>query len=120
MDYDGVIETLMAVGAKYGFRPDVPFESEDYFRELVSTYTGPEERFSNWLEEQVSKSFRSLMKPPEWLQSPEWPIFQGRPMLYVGQIDLPRGSNPILNHDASYYVFLDYETGSTQVVVQAL
>jgi hypothetical protein len=41
-------------------------------------------------------------------------------MLFVSQIDLPQGSNPILNHDASCYVFLDDETGNTQVVVQAV
>jgi hypothetical protein len=40
-------------------------------------------------------------------------------MLFVGQIDLRRGCNSFLNHDASYYVFLDWNTGATQVIVQA-
>jgi hypothetical protein len=120
MDYDSAFETLMTVGAKYGVRPDVPIESEDFFRELISRYSGLESGFSSWLDQELASQFRCVLKRPEWLQSPEWPIFQGRPMMFVGQIDYPIGSNQVFNHDASYYVFLDYETGTTKTVVQAV
>jgi hypothetical protein len=122
MNYDDekVYEMLLDVCLKHGCRPDVPIEAEDFFRELVATYSGSEEGFAHWLEEQVVRQFRSIRNRPEWLQSPEWPVFQGKPMLFVGQIDLPEGSTAILNHNASFYVFWDYGgTGSTKVIVQA-
>src|SRR3954453_20298791 len=110
MDYDNVFETLMKLGNRHGVRPDVPLESEDFFRDLVSSYAGLNANFSSWLDREISTQFRYILKPPEWLQGPEWPVFQGRPMLFVGQIDLPLGSNDQFHHDASYYVFLDHET----------
>jgi hypothetical protein len=113
MNYEDVYETLIAVGRKYGFRPDVPLEAEDFFRELVSTYSGPDDQFVVWLEEQAVKYYCSLVKPPRWLQEPEWPLFQGQPMQFVGQVDLPEGSTPLLRHNASYLVFLDYDSGAT-------
>ncbi len=119
MNYDDVYADMFAVGRKHHFRPDVPIEGEDFFRKLVSSYTGPTESFVTWLEEQAVKYYRFMVKPPDWLQGPEWPIFQGKPMLFVGQADLPRGSNSFLKHDASFYVFWDYDTGSTRVVIQA-
>jgi hypothetical protein len=119
VDYDDVFEVLLEVCPTHGCLPDVPIESEAFFRELVSRYSGPAEAFRNWLEEQLTLFFRFMVKPPNWIQDPEWPLFQGRPMIFIGQIDLPLGSTSILNHTASYYVFMDYETGCTQVVSQA-
>jgi hypothetical protein len=119
MMYEDVYKELLAIGRKHEFRPDVPLEAEDFFRDLVSRYNGPGEMLSTWLEEQAIKYYRSLVKPPEWLQDPEWPVFQGKPMLFVGQVDLPEGSTPLLNHSASFFIFWDYESGVTKVVVQA-
>ncbi|MHC5542822.1 hypothetical protein ACYOEI_31745 [Singulisphaera rosea] len=119
MDYDDAYETLIAVGRKYGFRPDIPLEAEDFFRDLVSLYSGSIGGLAAWLEDQVIEFYRSLVNPPKWLQDPEWPFFGGKPMQFVGQVDLPEGSTLLLRHNASYYVFLDYNTGSTKVIVQA-
>jgi hypothetical protein len=119
MNYDDVYDNLIAVGRKYGFRPDVPLEAEDFFRDLVLSYAGPERGFLAWLDEQAVKHYRSLVRPPQWLQDPEWPIFQGKPMLFVGQVDLPEGSTALLRHSAAFYVFWDYDTGNSKVVVQA-
>jgi hypothetical protein len=68
MGYDEVYEILLDVGRQYGFRPDIPIEAEDFFRALVSTYSGPKERFIPWLEEQAVKYYQSLANRPQWLK----------------------------------------------------
>lgn len=56
-----------------------------------------------WLKEQIKSDFRSLKTPPKWLQNPEWPIQDGKPMIFLGQLDISD-----LSHDNSQaYLFFD-------------
>jgi hypothetical protein len=119
MTYDEIYEDLITIGQKHGFRPDVPIETEDFFRDLVASYRGPNDHLLSWLDEEAVKNYRFLVHLPRWLQEPEWPLIGGRPMTFVGQIELPKGSAPALNHSAAFYVFWDSGTGATKVVVQA-
>jgi hypothetical protein len=119
VNYESCYRNLIAVGRKYGFRPDVPLDAEDFFRKLVASYTGNDDDFMPWLDEQAKRYYASLLLSPRWIQDPEWPLFQGEPMLFVGQVDIPFGASSLLNHEASFYVFWDRTTGATKVVVQA-
>lgn len=120
MEYDVAFDVIQSVGAKYGIRPDVPIESEGFFRELVAKYSEPDADFPFWLDKELPGLFRCVLERPEWLQTPEWPIFQGRPMIFIGQIHYPFGSNQIFSNDSSYYVFLDFDTGTAKTVVQVV
>lgn len=119
MDYDDVYELLVRMGLKYDFRPDIPLEAESLMRDLVASYNGPEQDFSLWLETEVKSRYRSIGRRPEWIQDPDWPLAEARPMVFVGQIDVPSGATQHLKHDASFYVFWDPLTGRTAVVVQS-
>ena len=119
MDYESAFRPLLVAGRKYGIRPDVPAESDAYFRDLISKYRGRDEDLIAWLEDHISSVFRSFGERPVWVQDPEWPVFKGRPMTFVGQIERTIRSTPLLNHDACFYVFWDTETGATKVVIQA-
>src|SRR5262245_3419548 len=81
---------LLTGCSKYGIDPSVPIESEDYFRNLLSQYSGENDRaqFIAWLEKHITNNFVTLARRPEWIQNPEWPFSNGLPMIYVGQIDI--------------------------------
>jgi hypothetical protein len=119
MNYEDAYIPLMSIGRKHGFRPDVPVEAEDFFRNMVSTYSGNSDNFAAWAEARILDSYISFCKPPDWLQDPEWPFYLGKPMFFVGQVDMLTGNTPLLNHDASYFVFINYDTGVTKVIIQA-
>jgi uncharacterized protein YwqG len=51
----------------------------------------------SWLKEKIKTDFRYLKKQPKWLQSPEWPIGNGKPMVFLGQIDISE-----LSHDNAH------------------
>jgi hypothetical protein len=47
-----------------------------------------------WLRERIRGEFRYVMSPPVWaLETPSWPFRDGRPMIFISQVDLPR--NPV-------------------------
>lgn len=118
MNYDDNLDLLFRVCGRHACRPDVPLESEEYFRALTERYVGPPETFEHWLDHQIKDSFRSLTKTPEWLQGPEWPFHNGKPMTFVGQIDVRRAPVTVLSYDATFYVFWDTASGETRVVIQ--
>ncbi|KAB7769765.1 hypothetical protein [Xanthomonas maliensis] len=58
------------------------------------------------LKARIKDDFRYLKRPPNWLQSPDWPIEEGKPLIFVGQIDTTG-----LHHDSSHaYVFFNPDT----------
>ncbi|MBN6148805.1 hypothetical protein JR065_00500 [Xanthomonas sp. AmX2] len=68
-----------------------------------------------WLKETIKSDFRSLKKPPRWLQEPAWPIRDGKPMVFLGQIDISD-----LRHDnAQAYLFLDELASTFHTIAQS-
>lgn len=56
-----------------------------------------------WLKDKIKDEFRYLKTPPKWLQAPAWPIENGQPLVFVGQLDVSD-----LSHDTSQaYVFFN-------------
>lgn len=67
-----------------------------------------------WLKEKIKTDFRCLKTQPKWLQSPEWPIASGKPMVFVGQLDISE-----LSHDsAQAYLFFDEDKRSFHTITQ--
>ncbi len=68
----------------------------------------------DWLKSTITDKFKCLSKQPKWLQSPSWPIVDGVPLIFVGQLDV---SN--LNHDTSHvYIFFNHRDDSYTNIVQ--
>jgi hypothetical protein len=87
-------------------------------RQLIATFQGNPSTFPTWLDEKLGELYLSASEPPEWLQGAEWPIRNGSPMLFVGQLELPRSVLPFARSDRAFYLFLDVPTGDTCVVTQ--
>ncbi|MDE7431572.1 MAG: hypothetical protein K2N34_06640 [Lachnospiraceae bacterium] len=111
------MEVLLDLGNEYDFDPSSDIESENYFMELVSKYEFEEDNFMELLRRDIEREFRVIDKRPEWLQNPEWQFNNGKPMEFIGQIDIERNSIG-LNSDATFYIFWDRETGETKMIMQ--
>lgn len=69
----------------------------------------------SWLREKIKNDFRSLKTPPKWLQEPDWPIQDGKPMVFLGQFDVSE-----LSHDnAQVYVFFDEQKRTSHTITQS-
>jgi hypothetical protein len=67
-----------------------------------------------WLSEKLLERFRCVDKPPEWIQSPCWPIGNDGPMVFLGQMDV----NNYFHDLATAYVFHDPSTGECKTIIQ--
>lgn len=65
-----------------------------------------------WGKNRIKELFRYDKTYPRWVQSPEWPIVNGKPLVFRGQIKERKGDERV------YYTFYDPENGEETVVVQ--
>jgi hypothetical protein len=61
-----------------------------------------------WLASRLRDEFLWVAEPPRWVETePAWPFFDGKPMVFIRQVTLPR--NPVteqrLTWDAELYLF---------------
>lgn len=125
LDFDnsGIYELLLKVCSPYGVDPSSSVEAENFFRKLLEQYTGDTapDHLSSWLSNQITEHFYALASRPRWIQSPNWPVKDGIPMVFVGQIDISvKGTGTamkIFHDDTSFYVFVDRQ-GRPKVIVQ--
>lgn len=69
-----------------------------------------------WLKTALQERFKCLAAPPKWLQSPNWPIVDSKPLCFIGQLDVTK-----LHHDKSQlYVFFNEDLKSFVTIVQSL
>lgn len=78
--------------------------SADYLSTLLDSAPSQKPKaLQAWLKDRIKHEFRYLKTPPKWLQAPAWPIDQGKPLVFVGQLDVSG-----LSHDTSQaYVFFN-------------
>jgi hypothetical protein len=69
-----------------------------------------------WLEHRLRKLFTYRKTPPEWLQSPEWPIGPKGPLIFLGSLD----TDNYLCHGEVIYVFYDAHDGTIEAVIQSV
>lgn len=68
-----------------------------------------------YVRSRIKESFVFVKKPPAWLQDAEWPIVDGRPLVFVVQGDVS-----FAFHDTSaVYLFIDPQTRRYTTVVQS-
>jgi hypothetical protein len=69
---------------------------------------------TEWLKGEFRKRFRFVKRPPKWIQSPDWPINDNGPLVFLGQLNVEN-----YFHDAAtVYVFHDPVTGACSTVIQ--
>ena len=68
-----------------------------------------------YLKEKIKTDFWFLKTAPKWLQAPAWPIHDGHPLIFAGQIDISG-----LAHDSSQlYIFFDDRNGEFTNITQS-
>ena len=111
-DDEDVYGLLLEACYSYKVEPSMSLESEAFFRDLLTQYTGSldAENLLIWLKERIEQSFVALNKRPEWIQSSEWPFIDGQPAIFAGQIDISLQDNKIasqlIHDDTSFYLFI--------------
>jgi len=87
----------------------------DYFSQILDNNALSKAEKKEQIKAQVKKDFRCLKKPPQWIQDCDWPISNGKPLVYVGQLEL----NIDTFHDkGAVYVFLNADTGEIETIKQ--
>ena len=67
-------------------------------------------------KERIKELFKYSGKPPQWIQSPEWPIHGDVPSYFIGQLPI---KVPELFHDnGAAYLFFDAVSGGFETVTQ--
>lgn len=114
------VALLCDLGCQLGFDPLSSLEIESYF----STVLGEAERagireddLPDWLLRRIAPDFQSVAANPRWIQTDEWPISEGRPMVFIGQIDVAPTPGLTGRH-TSFFLFLDPRTWQRKTVVQ--
>lgn len=102
---DIYVELLALTSEEVAARPDVPTESWQFFTDIVENFDGSQEELLTFIKAHLREWFRCMDKEPEWIQEPEWQFSDGKPMVFVGQIDFPAHPNGFFHDDASFFVF---------------
>ena len=65
-----------------------------------------------WCKARLKELFKYDKSPPRWIQSAEWPILEGKPLVFRKQI------NNIADNERVDYIFYCPETGEEHIVTQ--
>lgn len=65
--------------------------------------------------ERIAADFRYVKKRPKWLQDAVWPFEKGKPMIFVGQLDLTE----LRHDDAQLYVFVEADGPGVRTIEQS-
>ena len=108
---------LLELGGKYSFDPLYSNESEKYFVDLLQRCNAAGGEKRRFLESEISKDFKFNVDRPRWTQNPEWPFDEGKPMFFVGQLELglKRDGNRFISE---FYVFWNMRTGNITTICQ--
>jgi hypothetical protein len=124
-DQQDIYSLVLEVCEECSVDPSSSMATEEFFRELLTQYSGAKNTSSvaEWLRVQTLTHFAALGERPRWLQGPDWPVVDGKPMIFVGQLDVSAPSREdagsLFHDDTSLYVFVA-NTGPPVVVVQQL
>jgi hypothetical protein len=112
--FDELLPELLGLLGPFGARPDVPIEAEQFFAGLATQFSD-QASYLEHIAANLPTWFRCLDARPEWLQGPEWQWWAGKPMVFVGSINAPRGT---FHDDGRFYVFWCPESGIARTMIQ--
>jgi hypothetical protein len=140
-DFGGVGDVLNAQGALTQFldRRGIPYVKTDEYENMhglllgaqptwldvdtkfLQTHVLPEApadlkkaALKKWLRDRLKVLFKFASKPPRWVQSPQWPIRDDRPLVFLGQFAI----KDYFHDEAAVYVFHDPVSGECQTIIQ--
>jgi hypothetical protein len=101
--------------------PDWLYGQEDnWFKELITSLPSNinEKNFEQYCLNKILEAFRYEKEPPNWLQNSEWPIIEGKPLLFTRQDGEPNCSiESKFDHKITYY-FINPDSGVSFEVEQ--
>jgi hypothetical protein len=116
---DDILDELMVmVDEQVGALPYSSEESEEFFNSIVENFNGTPKECLHYIKSHLKEWFPSASGRPGWLQNPEWPFFEGKPMTFIGQIYLARGTSGWPMDDGCFFVFYSPDSGVTETIVQ--
>lgn len=81
----------------------------DYSNRLYAEFTDSgNSSVDAWLRDRLSSEFRYILSPPVWVESePSWAYHNGKPMVFISQVDLPENEVTAsrLGYDQTVYLF---------------
>lgn len=108
--YGDLLAAVSNVGA------DITGDCELFLLDLRANFTGTDDEFVEHVRENVGSWFRVITSCPEWIQNAEWQFHRGKPMIFAGEIPIPKSAG-LYHDDACVFVFLS-EDGVTTNVIQ--
>ena len=92
----------------------VYIEDEEFLNNIINQ--APKELSKTkkklWIKNKIKEMFKYDTKPPRWIQDPEWPIIDGKPLIFKSQ------TKEKLDDERVYYTFYNPETKEEQIVCQ--
>ena len=64
-----IFELLLELGNEMGIDPFSSIESENYFRELLKTYSGNKNEVKRYFEDTIKRDFQVMKEKPRWIQT---------------------------------------------------
>lgn len=117
MELDDIYEELLVLVSGYGAQVDTPIESEHFFETLIKEFHGTQSEFLLFVQDNLPHWFRSVPENgPNWIQDAEWQFHDGKPMLFLGEIKVPKSAG-VFHDDAAVFIFLS-ESGISKSVIQ--
>ena len=108
---------LLEIVAEAGAYINVPIESHQFYERLWREFHGSREDFLGYVRKNVSDWYTVMSVSPNWIQEAEWPFSDGRPMIFVGQVDI-KGPSAWFHDDASFFLFWNPSNSEAKTVIQ--
>lgn len=74
----------------------------------------PRPELRQWLSQRLLERFLCANQPPDWIQSPSWPVNADGPLVFLGQVEIPHYFHDL----AAAYVFYDPKSGKCETIIQ--
>ncbi len=101
------------------FRRDIQpsyinIEDEKFLNQIISELPNDLSKTNQkkWLKDKIKNIFKYDSKPPKWIQNPEWPIIDGKVLVFKSQTKEQK------NDERIFYTFYNPETKEEKVVIQ--
>jgi hypothetical protein len=73
-----------------------------YFSDITKNYKKDNKKeIKELIKNKIKNDFIYIKNPPKWIQSPNWPIEDGEPLIFIGELDMGN----ILHDTSKIYVF---------------
>jgi hypothetical protein len=108
--YDEVLEIVCERGA------EICGDIELFLTKEIEAIPGTKEEVISAVSAKASEWFRSAGDRPEWIQFADWPVRDGKPMVFLGQVAVPPSAG-LFHDDAAAFVFIAPD-GVTTTIIQ--